>query len=388
MIEGNETSVRRRSRRYEAAQWLVEWQHRAESDSPNDDPGFLQRWKQWSADEENGAAYDQIASTLPGMKNCRRPPMPREAECTADEYDGSVPVEEWLAHERHPATTNKRDLRAIWRRAWRFTPVALAAVAGIIFFQSVWLDKRPTDHVVTYETGSGENRKIRMPDGSTLTLGARTTISTYYTDRRRIIVLNSGEGFFNVIHDPTRPFIVLAERGYIKAIGTSFNVLRNCDRVVVTVIEGAVDVAPREPSMEDRDARVASATPKMQWLPARLTQGQEMSYAANGTASPVTHAGSKRATSWREGRLQYGQESLAHVVMDVNRYWSHQIIYDREAGELRYTGDVPQSNIDGWVHALHEIFPVEVLDTDATHVLVRFHRDTAIQESQRNTERR
>jgi len=386
MIEGNETSVLRHNRRYDAAQWLVEWQHRAESDSPGDDTEFLQRWQQWSADDDNGATYDQIASTLPGIKNCRRPLMPSEAECAADEYDGSVPVEEWLARKRRPAMANTHRPRATWRQAWLFAPVAVAAVAGVMFFQSV--HKQAVDHGVTYETGSGENRKILMPDGSTLTLGAKTAISTYYTDRRRLVVLNSGEGFFNVMHDPTRPFIVVAGRGSIKAIGTSFNVLRNYDRVVVTVIEGTVDVAPREPSMEDRGPRGTSATPKPQWLQARLTQGQEMWYAVNGTASPVTNAGSGRATSWREGRLQYSRESLAHVVMDVNRYWNRQIIYDREAGELRYTGDVLEGNIDGWVHNLHEIFPVDVLDTDAAHVLVRLHRDTSTHESQRSTERR
>jgi len=387
MIEGNETVASVRGRLYEGAEWLVAWQHRGELDLPPDDPHLRQRWLLWSSSDENGAAYDKIALTHCEIRACPRPAMPSEAECSSDEFDGSVSVEEWLTQNRHRAAAKPPRCRTDWRRPWQGVALVVGvAAAATVLLRPEWLSMRPTADAAIYETGFGENRKFRMLDGSTVTLGAKTALEAHFTDNRRMVVLTGGEGFFDVAHDPKRPFVVLAGSGYIKASGTSFNVSREADRVVVTVVEGTVDVMPRESSMDAAQTSGAKAPESVGWLPARLSDGQEMTYAENGTASAVMSADSKLATAWRDGRLQYRQESLRRVIMDVNRYWRRrQILYDG-ADELMYTGDVPQNNIDAWVRGLHHIFPgVEVLDTDSRHVLVRVHHAPATHESQYET---
>jgi transmembrane sensor len=265
-----------------------------------------------------------------------------------------------------------------WRRA-RVPLAMFAVVAVIVLLYTQW--PRPADRVATYETGFGENREFLMPDGSTMTLGAKTTLTAYYSDRRRMVVLNSGEGLFEVAHDPKRPFIVIAGPGAITALGTSFNVLRDSDRVVVTVINGTVDVAPHEPSMEDRGTSGIGPSASARSKSTHLSQGQEIAYGEHGAASPITSVDSNMATAWRDGRLEYHEESLRHVIMDVNRYQRRPIICDPEVGELLYTGDVRQDNIDAWVGKLHKVYPVEVVDTDPTHVLIRLDPEAAGHES-------
>src|SRR6266702_2636652 len=118
MIEGHELFARGRDHLQEGAEWLADWQHCAESDFPPHDPNFLQRWQEWSSDKENAATYDRLVSTLRDVKNCTRPPMPSEAECSMDEYDGSVPVQEWLASNRHRDRVTPSRQQPSRRRTW------------------------------------------------------------------------------------------------------------------------------------------------------------------------------------------------------------------------------------------------------------------------------
>ena len=384
MIEGHEPFSRGRDHVQEGAEWLADWQYCAESDFPPHDPNFLQRWQEWSSDSENAATYDRLVSTLRDVKNCARPPMPSEAECSMDEYDGSVPVHEWLASNRHRDRVTPSRQQPSRRRIWLAVGIGTAVAAAIALRVLEWPQQPPADRVSAFETTFGENREVHLPDGSSIILGAKTALTTHYTDRERIMVLNTGESLFHVAHDPRRPFIVLAGRGCIRDVGTSFNVSRDSDRVVVTVVEGTVDVAPRHPSVEDPGANDLGADGSVQWQPMRLIRGQRVSYSKNGEASPIASADLKMTTSWREGRLQYDRENLRHVFADVNRYWNRQIIYDPQTGDLMYTGDVLQDDIDAWVRNLHVIFPVEVVDTDSAHVLVRIHREPAPREPRRD----
>ena len=55
----------------------------------------------------------------------------------------------------------------------------------------------------------------------------------------------------------------------------------------------------------------------------------------------------------------------------MNRYWGKQITADPEAGELLYTGDVAQSDIESWARYLPQIFPLTVSASDSQHVVIQ-----------------
>ncbi len=230
-----------------------------------------------------------------------------------------------------------------------------------------------------YETETGQQREIAMSDGSHILLGARSSITTEWSEKRRTVVLQRGEALFQVARDNRRPFMVWAGSGCIQAIGTSFNVLRQADRVVVTVSEGAVVVAPRERATAKSRAEPASSDNPSTWLPASLKSGQVMSYQEDGTATAVAHADPRIATAWSSGRLQYLREPLRRVIADVNRYWNKQITFDKTAGDLLYTGDVMQTEIEDWTRHLPEIFPVSVSEADSSSVVIRIRPDAETQ---------
>jgi transmembrane sensor len=89
------------------------------------------------------------------------------------------------------------------------------------------------------------------------------------------------------------------------------------------------------------------------------------------------------ALSWTEGRLRYASEPLHRVLADVNRYSRRTLIVgDRAAGELLYSGTVFEADVDEWIVGLERIFPsLEIVATDAEHVLIRSRADVSLSTS-------
>ena len=185
-------------------------------------------------------------------------------------------------------------------------------------------------------------------------------------------MLDRGEALFHVAHDRQRPFVVVAGRGAITAIGTAFNVRRDDDRVVVSVTEGKVTVAQQRAFSPRREIAAAFSASKVPPVSATLARGQQVAYDGRGELGAVQRADPEIATSWRDGRLQYRNEPLKYVVIDINRYSRRQIMLgDRSAEELVFTGTVFQDQIDEWLRGLEDIFPVQVVQTDNDHIFLR-----------------
>lgn len=87
---------------------------------------------------------------------------------------------------------------------------------------------------------------VVLPDSSTVLLneGSKLTYSTAYGKDIREVIL-TGEGFFDVMHDPEHKFIVRSSGVTTSVLGTAFNVkaYENDHQVVVTVARGKVAVA-------------------------------------------------------------------------------------------------------------------------------------------------
>jgi transmembrane sensor len=223
----------------------------------------------------------------------------------------------------------------------------------------------------TWSTGVGEHRRQVLPDGSVITLGARSSVSIKFTAFERDVTLASGEALFQVAHNKARPFKVFAGNGSVTAVGTEFNVLRQARRVVVTVTEGTVLVAPLSPPIRDLHTKDALFADTPLWIPARIARGQEMSYDAEGQASAVAQTDSHIVTAWSHGTLVYRRRQLAEVIEDVKRYSPREISLGEGVGQLLYTGTVAELNVNDWIHALPKIYPVEVIEDNSSPVRIR-----------------
>ncbi len=343
----------------EAASWHARWQDAAERGLS---PEEVDRWAQWSRIPENKRAYDAVEFVARAKYALEPPPLPTPEELAADDSDGVIflPRE---AERPAPRVSGER-----WRRAALF---AIAAAVIALGFSPLmrWLNLDPAEPVHVVSTTSGEIKEIVLRDGSRVTLGAKTELSVHYGQCLRTIMLESGEALFNVARDLHCPFIVIAGGGAITALGTEFSVRRTLDRVTVQVAEGSVDVQPR-------DALVSVPWPKdpdmpgVTWPDAKLSQGQEVTYAGTQRRSAVASEDPHVATAWLHGRRVYRHEPLAYLVADIGRYFEEPIEVDRDVGELQFTGLVYESQVKKFLADLEIIFPVKVSRTDGNRIRI------------------
>ena len=106
---------------------------------------------------------------------------------------------------------------------------------------------------------SGEELRLHLSDGSVVSLahGSSLRCRRVFTDDDLREVYLTGEGFFEVAKDPTRPFLVHTDEVVTRVLGTSFRVKASEDNkeVVVTVRSGKVSVyalAPGEAEAESQ----------------------------------------------------------------------------------------------------------------------------------------
>lgn len=102
-----------------------------------------------------------------------------------------------------------------------------------------------TGRVITISNQTETTEEHQLPDGSVISLHPRGTIqyAAQFGDNKREVRL-TGEAFFDVTKDKTRPFVINAHNVMVKVLGTSFNVraYEGDPEVKVVVKTGRVSV--------------------------------------------------------------------------------------------------------------------------------------------------
>ena len=223
-------------------------------------------------------------------------------------------------------------------RRWGIGLAAAATLAAAVIGGALTLRAPPVDPNL-YTTAIGEQTSLPLPDGSLVTLNTQSTLRVDYSGEFRDIHLSQGEALFDVANDTERPFRVITEHAVVTAVGTQFNVRNVADDVVVTVVEGAVDVSatmpPRTPS--GGVAQVPDGRLPVGHQPERLTVGQQARVASGEVA--VVETAIEKVTAWKERRLVFEALSLGEVIDEFNRYNDPPLrIVDPRISEISING--------------------------------------------------
>ncbi|XOV91589.1 MAG: FecR family protein [Bacteroidota bacterium] len=123
--------------------------------------------------------------------------------------------------------SSHRKLR-FWQPLRIAAAIAVLIVSIFIFLEpSRQVEIEDTFTLTTIQKEAPLGRKIttRLPDGSTITLNSGSRISfpeQFSGDSREITLI--GEAYFEVEHNPEKPFIVSMNGDHVRVLGTSFNI--------------------------------------------------------------------------------------------------------------------------------------------------------------------
>jgi len=255
----------------------------------------------------------------------------------------------WALIDDHAAAApilamRRGALERAHRQPRRWPPLRVAAVGilGLIAPLLVWFVMRAPPPVI-YHTALGEQRVIVLPDGTRMSLDAKSQVAVSYSKDLRGIELVSGRANFEVTKDVTRPLKVRAGDRSVTAIGTVFTVERESREFVVTLLEGRVAV---------------SAGPSGE-TPIEMTARQELTLTDAGGRTLRSGVDPELALAWRDGKLVFDNEPLGRVIERMNNYVSTPISVEDDIANLPISGVFKAGDTAAFIGAVKTYFAIE-----------------------------
>lgn len=199
---------------------------------------------------------------------------------------------------------------------------------------------------VTYSTGVGEQRTLRLADGSKVQLDTDSKLRVRISGVERQIELARGQAFFSVARDASRPFVVEAGDTKIRALGTRFDVRRRAGDVQVVLTEGKVRVDGRKEGQPSA------------WI---LAPGDTITVGKKTPSPAIRRADVEAATSWTQGRLTFQDQPLASAIAEVNRYSSEKIVLtDPSQAKARVSGSFEAGDTEAFLTAITDLYGLRI----------------------------
>lgn len=308
----------------EASEEAAAWFARMHSDQvTSEDEIAFSEWLE--ADPRRHAAYEEAAGVWSDIGNLRGQPRMRD-----------------LLQHLSPKVSGRRSRRGFL--LWGGGGIAAAAVAGLIGWRYLQAPQ-------TYTTAFGQQLRVPLADGSTLTLNTESTVRVSLTEDERRIWLDRGQAHFIVAPDANRPFRVFVGDEEVRALGTRFEVRREGAAMRVTLEEGSVAIF-REGQTQQLNAPPTSAAQAV------LSPGQQATVAAENIN--IAAVDTQRVLAWRFGQMNLDAQPLSEAIAEINRYNTRQIVLeDPSLGDMPISGLFQTGSPDAFVDAVSLLLPVE-----------------------------
>lgn len=221
----------------------------------------------------------------------------------------------------------------------RITGVAAAAAVGIFLYLSwltSWTDYAAYDIAQTFT----------LPDSSFVTLAPGSTLRLQKHKDKRLVQM-TGKVYFNVRHDDRAPFRVDAGSGFVKVLGTRFQV-DSRDPISVSVVSGKV-------------------------LFSAIRSGEEALILTKGQSAVLDPATSKpveitpkhpNPAAWATGEFIYDNTPLPEVLSELSEYYDVTLVaFDagHSSGESRsLSGEFSTSSLQEILNLINSALGTDI----------------------------
>ncbi len=161
------------------------------------------------------------------------------------------------------------------------------------------------------QTPRGGQFKITLPDGSKVWLNAASSLKypvVFTGDERKVEI--SGEAYFEIAKDATKPFKVHLNNMEVEVLGTHFNVNGYEDEASIntTLLEGKV--------------KVQTATGAK-----FLAPGQQAQLKPSGNISITNDISLEEIIAWKDGNFQFENADIKAVMRQLARWYDVEVSY-------------------------------------------------------------
>ncbi len=263
------------------------------------------------------------------------------------------------------------------RRKWYMisSAVALLVLISLFYFLSPGSGKevkpQPIADKSEVSTKYGSKTKLVLPDGTQVWLnsGSRLTYDKNYGNTLREVVL-TGEAFFDVVKNPSLPFVIHASKINIRVLGTAFNVKSypGEKNIETSLVRGSIEVTFKDRPSEkiilkpneklvianEEDMPEQKATVKLK--PTKIILQEPIVAISHLTYQPQDSTVIE--TSWMEGKLIFRSESFEELAVRMERWFGITIHFtDEELKKKRFTGIFENESAEQAFTALQLIVP-------------------------------
>ncbi|HLT75030.1 MAG TPA: FecR domain-containing protein [Ohtaekwangia sp.] len=220
--------------------------------------------------------------------------------------------------------TGRKDVRR-WYAAAAVTAILSASIFGLYQLNSRDVQPQVATAVnARVAVPDNEHRLIQLPDGSTVILNAGSTLDypPSFNDQSTREVKLVGEGYFDIRHDPAKPFIVHTGTLRTTVLGTAFNIRAYAadNDITVTVTRGKVRV-----SDEEKEIGI-------------LTPDQQITFNGKNKKSEQQQVNSKSAVAWAENDIFFNEITVGEAVKRLEERFGVSILFENTGlRECRFT---------------------------------------------------
>lgn len=234
--------------------------------------------------------------------------------------------EQYKKEARHLLDSIERRKRHSW---YRFGAIAasITVLVAIVWGGGYFVSNAFTRELVYVEAGTsyGEKKQLLLPDGTRLVLNSCSHIrypKQFAGNERRVEL--EGEGYFNVAHNETEPFIINTSRLDVRVLGTSFNIKSYAadEIVAVSVESGKVQVDVPEAIM-------------------RLVANEQV-YINTISEEYSKRKESGQVAAWIMGTLKFNSTPIRDVAKELERAYDCRIRFG------------PNQNFDNLISGEHD----------------------------------
>jgi transmembrane sensor len=258
----------------------------------------------------------------------------------------------WLDISSRLGLGKKKNMRVtVIRKSNLIFLVAAASVACLLAIWSLFFSVKPkaisvadVSSVTTVSTKEGEKAHIFLPDSTEIILNSGSSISydAGYNIKDRNVKF-SGEAYFIVATNRSKPFLVNLDRMKVIATGTKFNIFSfgNEDRVETTLEEGAISV-----SIPGSEA-------------IKMKSGEQIVYFVRSKKIQVSEVATDTYTSWKENKLRFNDTPFEEVLRRIGRKYNVRFeITSQDLLNLKYTATFIDESVEEVMQMLQTVSPI------------------------------